>query len=192
MIPADNTSKERLLATEQAKSIAPLDQVLGIDLLPFKMSVELMLQCAYWAQNQGSYQDAEEALYEASGLWINDDTIRLVTDCVGRLVYEEDCRSVNELLQKYDSGRLDYGQPRPGVLYIEADGAALNTRDKDAAGSTWRENKLGVVFTSENIRFWKDKKGDRQHRLLKREYISYIGSVDTFKKHLFACAYRGG
>ena len=28
-----------------------------------------------------------------------------------------------------------------GILYIEADGAAVNTRIEDKDGSTWKENK---------------------------------------------------
>lgn len=151
-----------------------------------------MLRCAYWAQNEGSYQAAEDVLRETSGVSVNDDTIRLVTNHIGRMVYEEDCRRTEEVFRKYDSGRLSYGKRRNGVLYIEADGAALNTRHKDADGSSWRENKLGVVFSSDHIRSWKDKKGKPQHQILSREYVSYIGGVDTFKKHLFACAFRNG
>lgn len=192
LIPADAQSGQKLFETEHVKSIAPVDQVLGTSCLPLKMSVDLMLRCAYWAQNQGSYQEAEEALREASKISVNDDTIRLVTNCIGRLVYGEDCRKVEEIFRKYDSGTLEYGKTRKGVLYIEADGAALNTRHKDDNGSTWRENKLGVVFSSDNIHFWKDRKGQRQHRVLRREYVSYIGSAEIFKRHLYACAYRNG
>jgi hypothetical protein len=78
------------------------------------------------------------------------------------------------------------------VLYIETDGAALNTRHADDNNSTWRENKLGVVFSSDNIHSWTNKHGERQHKIQKREYTSYIGSVTEFKKHLFACALRNG
>lgn len=192
LIPADAKSKQVLLETENAKRIVPLDQALGISNLPFKMSIDLMLRCAYWAQNQGSYQDAEEALREASGLSINDDTIRLVTNCIGKLVFEEECRTAEALFQNYDAGHLGYSAPKDGVMYIEVDGAALNTRHKDDNGSTWRENKLGVVFTTDNIHFWKNKTGERQHQIQKREYVSYIGGIAIFRKHLFACAYRNG
>lgn len=72
------------------------------------------------------------------------------------------------------------------------DGAALNTRKKNEDGSTWRENKLGMVFSSNNIYTWKNKKGEKTSRIVKKEYVSYVGSVDQFKKHLFACAIRNG
>lgn len=126
-----------------------------------------MLWCAYWAQNQGSYQEAEDALYEASHISVNDDTIRLVTNHIGKLVFKEDCKKVENLFQKYDTGRLEYVKARKGVLYIETDGAALNTRYKDEDSSTWRENKLDVVFSSDNIHFYTDKDVEKQQRILK-------------------------
>jgi len=90
------------------------------------------------------------------------------------------------------SGKTALGKRKKGILYIEADGATLNTRQKDSEGSTWRENKLGMVFSSDNIYFWTDKKGVQQRQLRKREYISYIGSANEFRKHLVACAIRNG
>jgi hypothetical protein len=111
---------------------------------------------------------------------------------IGRLVYDEDCRKAEECEALALSGSMPFTSNKDGVLYIETDGAALNTRHKDDEGSTWRENKLGVVFSSDNIYSWTDKKGKRQRQLRKREYVSYIGSAAEFRKHLFACAVRNG
>ena len=101
-------------------------------------------------------------------------------------------KTTPEAYEALTSSKMKYSQSRSGVLYIQADGAALNTRIKDESGSSWRENKLGEVFTSDNIRYWTNSKGQREHRILKKEYVSYIGSVDEFKKHLLACAIRNG
>jgi hypothetical protein len=173
--------------------VVPLDCYLGIRRLPFKMTVRAMLEVAYWAQNQSSYQAAEDAILKAVGITINDDTVRLVANSVGAMVFKRDCEAAAEAYGKLVSGKLSFPDKKEaGTLYIETDGAALNTRKKDEDGSTWRENKLGVVFSSDNIHYWTDKKGIRQHRIEKREYISYIGSVGEFRKHLFACAVRNG
>jgi hypothetical protein len=51
---------------------------------------------------------------------------------------------------------------------------------------------LGVVFSSDNIRYWTDKHGEKQHRIQKREYISYLGPCNEFKKHLLSCALKNG
>jgi hypothetical protein len=87
---------------------------------------------------------------------------------------------------------MKYVNDKCGVLYIQADGAALNTRTKDKEGSTWRENKLGMVFSSDQIKRRVNKKGETVSKIEKKEYTSYVGSAQEFKKHLFACAVRNG
>jgi len=190
--PTDTISAHRLLESEGIKSIAPLDCLFKLDRLPFKMTLATMLKVAYWAQNQCSYQNAEEIMNDIHGISINDDTIRHVTNFVGQIVFHEDCRLADETFALLEQGKLSYPQDKNGTLYIEMDGAALNTRLKDEAGSTWRENKLGVIFSSDNIRTWRDKHNEKQHRIQKREYVSYVGSCQEFKKHLLSCAVKNG
>jgi hypothetical protein len=192
LIPKNAESKALLHQLAGVKSIIPMDSYLGLSGLPFKITPAAMLKIAYWAQNQSSYRRAEAAISEALHIAVDNDTIRNVTNYVGGMVFRNDCAKADEAYRALESGRLKYPQSTDGVVYILTDGAALNTRLKDESGSTWRENKLGEVFTSKDIRYWTDHKGDRQHRLLRKEYISYVGSVTEFKKHLLACAIRNG
>ena len=37
------------------------------------------------------------------------------------------------------------------ILYIESDGASVNTRIEDENGSTWKENKLAIFFGDKDI-----------------------------------------
>ena len=180
------------MEAEGKKSIVPLDALFMVDRLPFKMTIATVLKAAYWAQNQCSYQKAEEIIADVLNIFINDDTIRDITNYVGGIVFREDCRRADEAYSLFCNGKFSYNQDKNGVLYIETDGAALNTRHKDKDGSTWRENKLGIVFSSDNIHSWTDKHGDKQHRIQKREYISYLGSCGDFKKHLLSCALKNG
>ena len=169
-----------------------MDSYLGLAGLPFKITPPAMLSIAFWAQNQCSYQRAEAMLSDVAHIKVDSDTIRNVTNYVGGFVFKRDCERANEAYRLLNNGELCFHKKWDGVLYIEADGAALNTRSKNDADSTWRENKLCEVFSSNNIRFWIDKKGERQHRILKKEYASYIGQASEFKKHVLACALRGG
>jgi len=174
-------------------AVVPLDDYLHITNLPFKMTPEVMLDAAFWAQSQSSYQEAEEAIFRARKLKINDDTVRQVTDYIGNIVFQEDCEKANTVFDRLNSGKLHFPtRKKKGVLYIETDGAAVNTRSKDESGSSWRENKLGIVFSSDNIYTWTNQKGERQSQINKREYTSYIGSVAEFKKHLLSCALKNG
>jgi hypothetical protein len=190
--PQDQDSAEKLMKLTGLKSVVPLDSFLGLAGLPFKITPSAMLKIAYWAQNQLSYQRAEEAIYEIMGIKVNDDTIRAVTDFVGNAIFEHDCKKADESVGMFDNGILNFPKNRDGVLYLQTDGAALNTRLQDESGSTWRENKLGEAFSSKNIRYWTDQKGKRQHQILEKEYISYIGSASEFRKHFFALALRNG
>jgi hypothetical protein len=192
LIPKNAESKELLRQLSGVKSVAPMDSYLGLAGLPFKITPAAMLKIAYWAQNQSSYQRAEEVISDALHIRVNDDTIRQVTNYVGGIVFQNDCVKANEAFLALSNGKLEYTQTTSGVVYIQTDGAALNTRLKDESGSSWRENKLGEVFTSKDIRYWTDHKGRRQHQILRKEYISFVGAAEEFKKHLLACAVRNG
>jgi len=182
----------QLLENFGVKSIIPFDSYLGLSGLPFKITPAAMLEIAYWAQNQSSYQRAEEAIHKAIQIWVNDDTIRSVSNFVGNMIFKNDCKKAENAFMLLNNGKLKFKYDKTGVVYIQTDGAALNTRHKNEDGSTWRENKLGEVFNSANIRYWTDKNGDKQHQILKKEYVSYVGSAAEFKKHLLTCAIRNG
>jgi hypothetical protein len=157
------------------------------------MTPEVMLNAAYWAQSQDSYQEAEDAVFRAHQLKINDDTIRQVTNYIGNIIFQEDCRQAEDAFYRLSSGKLRFpARKKKGILYIEADGATLNTRSKDEDGSSWRENKLGILFSTDNIYTWTNHKGEKQRQINKREYIAYFGSISEFKKHLFSCALKNG
>ena len=190
--PLNQAGRKKLMELTGLKSVIPLDCYLGIAGLPFKITPNAMLKIAFWAQNQLSYKRACEAIYEIMKIKVTDETIRAVTDFVGKVIFDDDCKKADESINKLNNSKLSFPMNRDGVLYIQTDGAALNTRKQDENGSTWRENKLGEVFSSDNIRYWTDHKGNRQHRILKKEYVSYIGSAADFKKHLFALALRNG
>ena len=145
---------------------------------------------AFWGQNQASFKSASAILKKVHDVNISSETVRAVTDYVGKIVFEEDTRKAKEAYEKLVQMR--YTKTKDGVLYIQADGAALNTRTKNNEGSTWRENKLGMVFSSDNIRKTVNKKGKIVDKIEKKEYTSYIGKSQEFKKYLFACAVRNG
>ena len=74
------------------------------------------------------------------------------------------------------------------TLYILMDGAAVNTRIQDENGSTWRENKLVMAFTKKDmLKLSKDT-----NIITKKEYSSYIGSSENFKKFVLDVAIRAG
>jgi hypothetical protein len=178
----DEGPKELRLA-----EIIPLDDYLGITELPFKMSRPMMIDTAYWGQHESSYKSAERIIQKFYGSRITDSLIREVTDYEGKIVFEDDCRKAEKIKENMD--KMPDKAEKEGILYGFADGAAINTREKNDAGSTWRENKLGEFYSSDHTRKRKDGK---TYDVLEKEYTDYLGSVQEFEKHFFDCAVRNG
>jgi hypothetical protein len=189
--PAGKEDAQKLLELDGRSSIIPMDEALGIDKLPYKMTARMMLEAAFWAQNQGSYERAQQIL-KRHNIEVNDDIIRNIVNHIGSYIFQIDCQIAEKNYEKLLKSQINFNYNINGVLYIETDGAALNTTIKSDDDTTWRENKLGIVFTSDNIRYWTDKHGNRQHEIKKREYTSFLGSVDYFKILLFSSALRNG
>ena len=191
MVPADEESRAKLKEQHKCSSVFPLDKLLGIHKLPFKMSPKMMLLCVFCGQNQPSYKAAAEILADLGNIQVSSETIRKVVNEVGGKLFEEDCAKSGET---YENCSIDFNPPdENAILYAEVDGAALNTRTKDDNGSTWRENKLGVCFKSDDIKqYVHPRTGNLEHRIEARQYVSYLGKAGEFRKHLFDMLIENG
>ena len=98
--PKDPLSMDILFRTENVKCITPLDEMLRICDLPFKMTREMMCEVAFWGQNQPSYKMASSIIKKVHGVDMSSETVRAVTEYVGRLIFEKDTAEANRV---YDS-----------------------------------------------------------------------------------------
>ncbi len=172
-----------------------MDCHLGLDVIPFDMTADLLLKCAYYGQYCSSYSAAEK-LFMKDYLHVDDDTIRKATIYVGKLVFDDMTAKANSLYEMYEKRGflLDSNTERKdGVLYVEYDGAAINTRTKNSDGSAWREHKMAVCFSSDDIRRNSKPNGKGSSiKVIGRDYAGFIGSADEFKKYLLLCAVEHG
>jgi hypothetical protein len=152
------------------------------------MTKELMLEVSYYGQNQSSFTDASEMLERALHIKVNKETMRLVTEEIGRMVYESDVQNASHRLENMHEIEAEEESRKKGVLYIMTDGAAVNTRVKDENGTTWRENKTVIAFTDEDM----IKRKDGSHIIVKKEYAAFIGSSEQFKGHVLDTAILAG
>ena len=166
--------------------IIPLDELLQIDILPFKMTKLVMLEVAYEGQRSSSYREASNELSKKLGYQISTSLVRSVTIFVGNLVYQNDLTNALKT-QVLITNSIPFREKEKGELYILIDGAALNTRIEDKNGSSWRENKLGMSFASINVvkRGSSDKSG---HVIRKKEYTAFVGSANEFAKFVYLIA----
>ena len=142
-----------------------------------------MIEIAFWGQNQSSFKKASEIIYRVHGFKISYITVKNITEFIGKLVYDYNYNSALEIWNNRANLEVNTSNKK-GTLYIQADGAAVNTRVEDENGSTWKENKLGIFF-SENDMY---KRKDKSNIINRKEYVSYIGNVDTFRILVFAKA----
>ncbi|MDR3301438.1 MAG: hypothetical protein LBT01_02760, partial [Spirochaetaceae bacterium] len=98
------------------KLVIPLDEYLGTDKLPFKMTKKMMVETAFWGQNQTSFKSAEKISEAKFGIKITDDHIRKVTYHVGKSVYEADTKRAAEAYGNMVN--MAYTHDKEGVLYI--------------------------------------------------------------------------
>lgn len=110
-------------------------------------------------------------------------TVMNITKFIGKIVYDYNYNNALEIWNKRTNLDMNFTNKK-STLYIQADGAAVNTRIEDENGSTWRENKLGILFSEDDMYKRRDKSNIINHK----EYVSYIGNVDTFRLLVFAKA----
>lgn len=160
----------------KSKLIVPLDEYLGIDKLPFKVSKNAMIEIAFWAQNQPSFKKASEIIYRIHNINLSYVSVMNITKFIGKIVYDHNYNNALKIWKDRANIEINNSKKK-GILYIQADGAAVNTRIEDENGSTWKENKLGILFSDSDMYIRKNKSNVINHK----EYVSYIGWIYVVK-----------
>ncbi|HOJ09997.1 MAG TPA: ISKra4 family transposase [Clostridiales bacterium] len=144
----------------------------------------------YLSQLLPSFERASEALKKTVGVEVSPTQMQIVSEEVGEKVFKEDMEKARKAYEKpEEAAPQELPKDREeGRLYALTDGLQVNTRVEDKDGSTWKEMKMGMVFRDRNIIMREN--GD--HIITKKEYVSYLGSVNEFKKLMFAATARAG
>jgi hypothetical protein len=138
--PVTAEERERLFELEKCYGIYPLNRIIGISSLPFKMTVNAMLKVSKKkAQHQKSFKSAIETLKDDCGIIMDVSTLLSVTNHIGYLVFKNDCARAHQMFNLFDSAKIIFPErKKDGILYIQIDGAMVNIREKDKAGSGLR------------------------------------------------------
>jgi hypothetical protein len=202
---ATEADNGRLFSETGSRSLFPLDEHLGLDALPYKMTPAAMLMCAKESAKGLSFAKGVEGLRER-GLNVSESRSREAALAVGAVVGDACGRAASELYERLISGKLEFPRSKKNaVLYIELDGSMINTNkeaeakekkedspDKGGKKSTWREVKLCVVFSTDKMHSWKTKNGEMRHAIIKKECAAHLGSAEEFRPLAFDCAWRAG
>ncbi|MDR0548222.1 MAG: hypothetical protein LBI10_02235 [Deltaproteobacteria bacterium] len=194
LTPASPVDSERLkILRNGAKMVFPLDEALGLDALPYKMTVWTMLEISHWAKETGSFDAAQKALERNTPIRVDAETVRSVVNKVGDVVFKNNLLEAERIYGVLQSGKLQFPDDKEdNILYLEVDEAMIHTRLRDDIGCLWKENKLGMAFSNKYFTYWYNTKGEKVHKIGLREYTAYLGDVNIFKKFMFSLAIRNG
>lgn len=142
-----------------------------------------MIEIAFWGQNQSSFKKASDIIRRIHGITICSDMVKKVTEYIGNLLFKRLLNNANNTWDNRANIEIN-NKKNKLILYIESDGAAVNTRIEDENGSTWKENKLAIFFSDKDMY----KRKNKANMITHKEFVSYLGNVDTFRKLLFAKA----
>jgi hypothetical protein len=155
-----------------------------------KVTMEMANLITYAGQVAMSFEKASEMIEKFTGIKVSESLIRLVTEETGEKVFKQDMNRAKESYEKPEQAApaLLERYRKEGTLYLFTDGSQVNTTLADKNGSSWREMKLGLIFyDGDSIR-----RKDGKMIITKKEYVTFFGGVEEFKKLLFDAAARAG
>ena len=191
--PVDRDGADRLMESHGKRTVYPLDEFLGLDGAPFKMTRDAALLVARVGATSDSYKEAARELSELRGVPVGATTVRRVTDHVGSAVLERDRGLAASLAETWDPGSMRFGRVRGRIpraaltLYLQMDGAMLDTK-----GGGWRESKLAVAFRSDELVEVAADDGTVGYRLGRRSYAASVDGIDDFRALLLPLASGAG
>jgi hypothetical protein len=177
---------------QKSKSVCPLDIWLGIDKLPFKVTVQMMAAIAKEAVRASSYKRATQIIKEHYDVEIDEKRVRSITDLVGKIVHENCKKEAEKAKFEFDMpiDRRKKHRNQGDILYLEMDGAMVDTRPETENDNNWRECKIGIAFLASDIKCWINKHGEERRSIVKKLLTGYIGSYKDFQYYLLSIASR--
>lgn len=154
-----------------------------------KITVDLVIEIARCSQKNSSFKEAKEDIKHFLDINISESVITQIAEDIGNEVHKNDIKiaeAIDENYQEYIP-EVKEKDKKDCTLYIMADGSMLSIKTEDN-GVCWKENKLGMVYSDNN----QLKRIDGKNIITEKEYVSYLGSPQSFKKMLMKAAINNG
>lgn len=153
-----------------------------------RMTKSMIEELTFVGQKESSFNEGSGTIKRYLGLNVSPKQIQLISEEVGEAIFKQDMEKSEQYYSQKDSkhncqestSQLNAAK----LMYVLADGSMLSLVGK----SNWKEIKLGLVIRDDAI---KNQNSDNME-ISKREYISYLGDKDNFKKVLYAIAKKNG
>lgn len=130
------------------------------------------------------FGDANRTIKKYLGIDISPAIIQDISENAGRKLFEKEKKEALDLYNnQFKAIENIRDEDKKGRLYIEADGSMVLIK-----GEGWKELKLGIVFKDSMIL----NKNKPRHIIAEKEYTTYLGSAEEFKKMLWTAAVKNG
>ena len=190
-------------------SIAPKDNYLGVDQLPFHMTHAMMAHCAAEAVKLRSFSDASKALKDAGYKRVSISMIDQVCDVVGQAIWNYNKARADIMESRLSSGEklgpkdvnihlLRTINPEK-VLVIMLDGHTIYTRrystgkfDENDGGKCGCDCRVAIAFKLSDCSVEHDASGGETIRIMHKDYTALIGPKNEFRGYFADLAMRNG
>ncbi|MDR2457547.1 MAG: hypothetical protein LBD41_03610 [Clostridiales Family XIII bacterium] len=191
--PKNKIENEKVADLKRKGLVIPRDDCFGVSRLPLRMTVNVMLLVAKLAVDLNSNTQVKEKLINDLGYGPGINTLMKAVNAVGSIVFKTEYEKAQEAYELFNNGKLNLKFEKNGCLYIDTDSLLVYERDKIDGGQIFIENKLGIVFSTDNIHKNVNYVTNEEiYKILKKEFTFCIGPPSMFKKFLLACALRNG
>jgi hypothetical protein len=150
-----------------------------------RMTKSMIEELVFVGQKENCFEEGKNTIKRYLNLDITEKQIQIVSQEVGKVIFDEDVKTANKI---YNNEIMENSKNKSPVdsMYIMADGSMLSLMGK----SNWKEIKLGLVIRDDGINI--KYPNSENMNISDKEYISYLGNKDNFKKVLFSTATKNG
>ena len=190
-------------------SIAPMDNYLGVDKLPFHMTYAMMAHCATEAVKAKSFVCASNTLRETGYKRISASMVDKVCETVGQAIWDyykaradimESQLVRGEKIGPVNVDIHDISSLNPEkVLVLMIDGHTIYTRkystgkyEINNGGKCGCDCRVGIAFRLSDCSVEYDEAGGETVRILHKDYTSLIVPKNEFRSYFADLAVRNG
>lgn len=176
-----------------SKGFSIIDEKLELN-SDHRMTKSMIEELTFVGQKESSFIEGKQTIKRYLGLDVSAKQIQLVSEEVGKAIFEQDMEKSDELYSKKELASISkdavlFNRKKENaveLMYILADGSMISLVGK----SNWKEIKLGLVIRNEDMKITYPNSDNIE--IAKKEYISYLGDKDNFKKALYLIAKKNG
>jgi hypothetical protein len=154
-----------------------------------RITKSMLEELTFVGQKENCFEEGKNTIKRYLDIDVSAKQIQIISEKVGKAIFEQDIKIANELNKnKASAVNTTKSEDKLPVksMYVMADGSMISLIGK----SNWKEIKLGLVIRDDGINI--KYPNSENMNITDKEYTSYLGNKDDFKKVLYLTAVKNG